>query len=59
MNVIIVEDEQHNYRLLRGMVEKIRPEWVIKDCFESVKQTVNWLKENPGTRPYFHGYSIV
>ncbi len=47
MNVIIVEDEQHNYRLLKGMVEKLRPGWVIKDCFESVKQAVSWLKENP------------
>lgn len=46
MKVIIVEDELHNYRLLRGMVEKIRSDWEILDCFESVKSTVSWLKEN-------------
>lgn len=46
MNVIIVEDELHNYRLLRGMVEKIRPEWEILQCFESVKSTVSWLQNN-------------
>lgn len=47
MRVIIVEDELHNYRLLRGMVEKLRPDWQIIDWFESVKSTVAWLKSNP------------
>ncbi|WP_321997164.1 LytTR family DNA-binding domain-containing protein [Draconibacterium orientale] len=47
MRVIIVEDELHNYRLLRGMVEKLRPDWQIIDWFESVKSTVAWLKNNP------------
>jgi DNA-binding LytR/AlgR family response regulator len=47
VRVIIVEDELHNYRLLRGMVEKLRPDWQIIDWFESVKSTVAWLKSNP------------
>ena len=47
MKVIIVEDELHNYRLLRGMVEKLRPEWEIVEWFESVKSTVAWLESNP------------
>lgn len=47
MRVIIVEDELHNYRLLRGMVEKLRPDWQIVEWFESVKSTVAWLKSNP------------
>ncbi len=47
MNLIIVEDEMHNYRLLRGMVEQLRPEWKITEWFESVKSTVEWLHENP------------
>lgn len=46
MRVIIVEDEMHNYRLLRGMIEKLRPEWEIVEWFESVEGTVNWLKNN-------------
>ncbi|WP_346862227.1 LytTR family DNA-binding domain-containing protein [uncultured Draconibacterium sp.] len=47
MRIIIVEDELHNYRLLRGMVEKLRPEWEIVEWFESVNSTVAWLNTNP------------
>lgn len=47
MKVIIVEDELHNYRLLRGMVEKLRPQWEIPEGLESVKSTVEWLRNNP------------
>lgn len=47
MKVIIVEDELHNYRLLKGMVETLRPNWEIVEWFESVKSTVSWLKNNP------------
>jgi DNA-binding LytR/AlgR family response regulator len=47
MNVIIVEDELHNYRLLKGMVEKLRPDWEIVEWFESVKSSVAWLESNP------------
>lgn len=46
MRVIIVEDELHNYRLLKGMVEKLRPDWQIVEWFESVKSTVEWLETN-------------
>lgn len=47
MKVIIVEDEQHNCRLLVGMIEKFRPDWEIVETLESVKSTVSWLKGNP------------
>lgn len=47
MKVIIIEDEQHNYRLLRGMVEQLRPQWEISNCFESVRESVEWLQTNP------------
>ena len=47
MKMIIVEDELHNYRLLRGMVEKLRPDWEILEWFESVRTTVAWLESNP------------
>jgi len=46
MKVIIVEDELPNYRLLKGMVEKLRPDWEIVEWFESVKSTVAWLEKN-------------
>jgi len=47
MRVIIVEDEMHNYRLLKGMVQKLRPDWKILEGLESVKSTVEWLNNNP------------
>lgn len=47
MEIIIVEDELHNYRLLKGMIEALRPEWEIVEWFESVKNTVEWLQNNP------------
>ena len=47
MKVIIIEDELHNYRLLRGMVEKLRPDWEIVEWFESVKSSVAFLESNP------------
>ncbi len=47
MKIVIVEDELHNYRLLKGMVEKLRPDWEIVEWFESVKSTVAWLEMNP------------
>ncbi len=47
MKVIILEDERHNSRLLHDMVKAARPWWEITGSFESVKETVRWLKNNP------------
>lgn len=47
MNVIIVEDELHSSRMLGGMVSELRPDWGIQGSFESIKSTVEWLKNNP------------
>lgn len=46
MKVIIVEDELHNSRMLEGMIKELRPGWEIVATFESIKGTVNWLKES-------------
>jgi len=46
MDIIIVEDELHNVRLLKGMLQKLRPEWEVLDDFDSVADTVKWLQEN-------------
>lgn len=46
MKVLIVEDEIHNYRLLKGMVESYRPAWNIIGPFETVSKTVSWLQQN-------------
>ena len=47
MTIIILEDERHNRRLLFDMIRKIRPAWKIAGAFESVKDTIAWLKKNP------------
>jgi len=47
MQILIIEDEQHNARLLKGMIIKSRPHWEIVNTFESIKKTVSWLRQNP------------
>jgi len=46
MRVVIIEDEQHNYRMLLGMIKNIRPNWEIVGVLESVKQSVEWFTNN-------------
>lgn len=46
MRVLIIEDEQHNYKMLTGMINNIRPNWEILGCLESVKQSTDWFKTN-------------
>ena len=47
MKILIVEDEIHNSRLLKGMIKQLRPDWEILESLESVKSSVKWLNENP------------
>ena len=47
MNVLIVEDEPHNRRLLLGMIKTLRPDWNIMDELVNVRKSVEWLKKNP------------
>jgi len=47
MKVILIEDELHNYKLLRGLIEALRPDWVIEAHFTGVKNSVDWLNKNP------------
>lgn len=46
MEVIIIEDEDYNVKLLQGMLQRLRPDWVISQTFDSVKSTVEYFKEN-------------
>lgn len=46
MKVVIIEDEQHNCKMLIGMIKDIRPEWEIVKSLESVKQSVEWFSNN-------------
>ncbi len=45
-SILIVEDELHNSRMLNGLIEKLRPEWIIEAIIDSVADTITWLTEN-------------
>lgn len=47
MRVVIVEDEIPARRLLTSMVKQLRPDWEIVASFDSVEDTVKWLREEP------------
>ncbi|MFZ5428998.1 MAG: LytR/AlgR family response regulator transcription factor [Bacteroidota bacterium] len=47
MNVLIVEDEQPNMRMLTDMLKALRPGWNVCGQLESVKQSVSFLSVNP------------
>ena len=47
MKVVIVEDELHSARMLKGMIKQIRKDWEVLETIESVKQGVSWFETNP------------
>lgn len=47
VNIILIEDELYNLRLLEEMIKKLRPAWEVMQTFESVKESVTWLNNNP------------
>ncbi|MGM0375615.1 MAG: LytR/AlgR family response regulator transcription factor [Bacteroidota bacterium] len=47
MDILIVEDELPTRRLLKDMIEKVRPDWKIAGSTSSVDETIEWLEENP------------
>ncbi len=59
MNVIIIEDEHHNYKMLRGMIEKYRPHWKINGPFESVEKSVSWLSANQAPDLIFMDIQLI
>lgn len=46
MNVLIIEDESATARRLQKLISEIDPSIVVQAIFESIAQTVNWLKTN-------------
>jgi DNA-binding LytR/AlgR family response regulator len=44
MKLVIIEDEQHNVRMLQGMVGKLRPDWDVVHVFDSVASSVEGLR---------------
>lgn len=51
--IILIEDEPYNLRLLQGMIKKLRPDWEVVETFESVKNSVEWLRNNPHPDLFF------
>lgn len=47
MKIVIVEDERHNSRMLKGMVEAIRPEWDTVAILDTVQDSIKWFQDNP------------
>ena len=53
VKIILIEDELYNLRLLEEMIKKLRPGWEVVKTFESVKDSVNWLSDNPHPDLFF------
>ncbi len=53
VKIVLIEDETYNLRLLEGMINKLRPDWQVVNRFESVKTSVDWLRENPHPDLFF------
>lgn len=47
LRIIIIEDEVHNSRMLKGLVNEIRPQWKVEAILESVDESVKWIQNNP------------
>lgn len=47
MNYIIIEDEQHNAELLRGIVEKYDKTTNLLAVLPSIQESVEWLNTHP------------
>jgi DNA-binding LytR/AlgR family response regulator len=45
-NIVIVEDELHNQRLLNGMIAALRPQWKIAAVLASVKEGVEYFSQS-------------
>lgn len=44
---VIIEDEKPAARLLKSMIDKIRPEWQTQIIANSVRDSIKWFEENP------------
>ncbi len=47
VQVLIIEDEAHNSRMLQGLMKQMRPQWQVAALLESVAESVEWLKHHP------------
>lgn len=45
--ILIVEDELPTQRLLKDMIEELRPQWEVVAATSGVEETVEWLESHP------------
>src|SRR5690554_7302097 len=45
--ILIVEDELPSQRLLKNIIEELRPDWQVVATTTGVEETVEWLQNNP------------
>ncbi len=46
IQLVIVEDEAHNSRLLQGLIKDLRPNWKVEAVLESIEESVAWLNSH-------------
>ena len=46
MDYIIIEDEQHNANLLKGLLERIEPDFNLLAILPTVQESVDWFNNN-------------
>ncbi|MFB6318792.1 LytR/AlgR family response regulator transcription factor [Saccharicrinis sp. FJH54] len=46
IRLLIIEDEAHNSRMLKDMIENLRPAWNIEAILESVEDSVSWFRNH-------------
>lgn len=44
--IAIIEDELHNSRMLKDIIEKLRPQWNIIAILESIEESIEWFNQN-------------
>ncbi len=59
MNIVIIEDEDYNVKLLQGILNTIRPEWQVSHTFDSIQSSVAYFKENPQPDLIFMDIQLV
>jgi DNA-binding LytR/AlgR family response regulator len=53
VKIVLIEDEPYNLILLEEMIKRLRPGWQVVNTFDSVKGSVDWLRENPHPDLFF------
>ncbi len=59
MKVIILEDENRAVNHLRRLIQRIAPEMEVSMTFETVRETVEYLKQEPAVELIFSDVQLA